>query len=168
MIDALSAALRRDTSPKVRATAAWALGSIGDDEAVDALTAALSDTSRSVRMRAVWAIGSIEPKQAPEGTGRPPGGQGPEVRSSRHGRCSHPGSRRGPGARRGDAEGDGRDTQRAMIRALASTGEKSVDAIKELIDSKDPRCGEAAIRALAGGGSSGPWPWPWPEPRPFP
>jgi HEAT repeat protein len=61
-----------------------------------------------------------------------------------------------------------RDTQRAIIRALASTGEKSVDAIKKLIDSKDPQVREAAIRALAGGGSSGPWPWPWPEPRPFP
>ena len=61
-----------------------------------------------------------------------------------------------------------KDVQRALIRALASTGERSVDAIKRLIDSSDPEVRAIAIRALAGGGSSGPWPWPWPEPRPHP
>jgi HEAT repeat protein len=62
-----------------------------------------------------------------------------------------------------------KDTQRAIIRALAATGERSVDAIKGLIDSKDPEIREAAIRALAGaGGGGGPWPRPWPDPRPFP
>jgi HEAT repeat protein len=60
-----------------------------------------------------------------------------------------------------------RDVQRALNRAMASTGERSVDAIKKLIDSKDAGVREAAIRALAGGGSGyGPWPWPWPDPRP--
>jgi HEAT repeat protein len=61
-----------------------------------------------------------------------------------------------------------KDTQRALIRALASTGEQSVEAIKALIDSKDPEVREAAIRALAGGGANGPWPHPWPQPRPHP
>ena len=61
-----------------------------------------------------------------------------------------------------------RETQRALIRAMASTGENSVDAIKRLIDSKDAEVRSAAIRALAGGGGGGPWPWPWPEPRPHP
>ena len=64
--EALTTALRRDASPKVRASAAWALGNIGDRESVDELAAALSDTSRGVRLRAAWAIGNAEPKQAPK------------------------------------------------------------------------------------------------------
>ena len=60
-----------------------------------------------------------------------------------------------------------RETQRAIIRALASTGERSVEALKRLIDSKDPEVRSVAIRALAGGGGN-PWPWPWPDPRPHP
>jgi HEAT repeat protein len=56
----------------------------------------------------------------------------------------------------------------AYIRALAAVGEKSVDALKGLLESKDPEIRNIAVRALAGGNATGPWPRPWPEPRPFP
>ena len=57
---------------------------------------------------------------------------------------------------------------RELIRALAATGEKSVDALKTLLESKDPDIRNVAVRALAGGHATGPWPRPRPEPRPFP
>jgi hypothetical protein len=47
-------------------------------------------------------------------------------------------------------------------------GEKSVDALRGLLESKDPEIRNIAVRALAGGNATGPWPRPWPEPRPFP
>jgi beta-lactamase regulating signal transducer with metallopeptidase domain/HEAT repeat protein len=169
VIDALSTALRRDASPKVRASAAWALGSIGDDKAVEALSAALSDSSRGVRMRAAWAIGSTEPKQAPKALVALLGDKEPEVRQLAAWALFNIQDPDAVSALDAAMQKEtDRDTQRAIIRALASTGEKSVDAIKKLIDSKDPQVREAAIRALAGGGSNGPWPWPWPEPRPYP
>ena len=52
--------------------------------------------------------------------------------------------------------------------ALAAVGEKSVDALKSLLESNDPEIRSIAVKALAGGHATGPWPWPWPEPRPFP
>jgi len=169
VIDALSTALRRDPSPKVRASAAWALGNIGDDKAVEALSAALSDSSRGVRMRAAWAIGNSEPKQAPKALVALLTDKEPEVRQLAAWALYNIQDPDAVSALDAAMQKEtDRDTQRAFIRALASTGEKSVDAIKKLIDSKDPQVREAAIRALAGGGSSGPWPWPWPEPRPFP
>jgi HEAT repeat protein len=61
-----------------------------------------------------------------------------------------------------------KNLQIAYIKALAAVGEKSVDALKGLLESKDPEIKSIAVRALAGGHANGPWPWPWPEPRPFP
>jgi HEAT repeat protein len=61
-----------------------------------------------------------------------------------------------------------KNLQIAYIKALAATGEQSVDALKSLLESKDPEIKGIAVRALAGGQATGPWPWPWPEPRPFP
>jgi HEAT repeat protein len=61
-----------------------------------------------------------------------------------------------------------KELQLDFIRALAALGEKSVDAIKGLLDSPDPRIKTMAVQALAGGNAAGPWPWPWPEPRPQP
>ena len=58
--------------------------------------------------------------------------------------------------------------QLSYIRALAAMGEKSVDAVRGLLTSSDPKIKAMAVRALAGGNAAGPWPWPWPEPRPFP
>jgi HEAT repeat protein len=61
-----------------------------------------------------------------------------------------------------------KELQIAYIRALAAVGEKSVSALKGLLESKDPEIRAIAVRALAGGHATGPWPHPWPEPRPFP
>ena len=61
-----------------------------------------------------------------------------------------------------------KDLQLAYIRAMAAIGDKSVDAIRELLESSDPRIKSMAVHALAGGDAAGPWPWPWPEPRPYP
>ena len=66
------------------------------------------------------------------------------------------------------AMADGPAVGLALVDALAATGENSVEAIKRLLDSKDSEVRSTAIRALAGGGASGPWPWPWPNPRPSP
>jgi beta-lactamase regulating signal transducer with metallopeptidase domain/HEAT repeat protein/outer membrane lipoprotein SlyB len=169
IIDALTTALRRDASTKVRATAAWSLGSLGDDDAVEALTAALGDSSATVRLRSVWAIGSIGPRQAPKPLVAMLSEKDEEVRRmvawalfSIEDPDAVPAL---TAAMRSETD---KETQRALIRALAATGERSVDAIKALIDSKDPEVREAAIRALAGGGASGPWPRPWPDPRPRP
>ena len=166
---ALTTALRRDASPKVRATAAWALANVGERDAVDDLAAALSDTSRGVRMRAAWALGNASPRQAPKALLDVLSDREIEVRKVAAWALFNI---RDPeavpaldAAMRRETD---RDVQRALIRAMASTGERSVDAIKRLIDSPDQEVRAAAIRALAGGGSGGPWPWPWPDPRPHP
>ena len=169
VIEALTSALKRYTNTKVRSTAAWALGSIGDDDAVDGLTAALGDTSRDVRRRSVWAIGSISPKQAPKQLTALLKDKDPEMRQMvAWALFTIQDPDAVPALTTAMQSETDKDTQRALIRALASTGERSVDAIKSLIDSKDPEVREAAIRALAGGGASGPWPHPWPQPRPHP
>jgi len=169
VIDALSAALKSDTDAKVRATAAWALGSLGDDDAVPALTAALSDTSRAIRLRSVWAIGSISPKQAPKPLVALLSDKDEEMRQMvAWALFTIQDPDAVPALTTAMRSETDKDTQRALIRALAATGEQSVDAIKALIDSKDPEVREAAIRALAGGRASGPWPKPWPQPRPHP
>jgi beta-lactamase regulating signal transducer with metallopeptidase domain/HEAT repeat protein len=167
--EALTTALGRDVSPKVRASAAWALGNIGDRDAVDALAKALDDTSRGVRMRAAWAIGNSEPKQAPKALLELLSDKDTEVRQlAAWALFNIQDPDAVPALDAAMRRETDRDTQRALIRAMAATGEKSVDAIKRLIDSKDPDVRSTAIRALAGGGSGGPWPWPWPEPRPRP
>jgi HEAT repeat protein len=61
-----------------------------------------------------------------------------------------------------------KELQIDYIRALAAVGERSVDALKGLLESKDPEIRTIAVKALAGGNATGPWPRPWPEPRPFP
>jgi beta-lactamase regulating signal transducer with metallopeptidase domain/HEAT repeat protein len=169
VIEALSAALKSDTDTKVRATAAWALGSLGDDDGVPALTAALSDTSRTIRLRSVWAIGSISPKQAPKPLVALLSDKDSEMRQMvAWALYTIQDPDAVPALTTAMRSETDKDTQRALIRALAATGEQSVDAIKALIDSKDPEVREAAIRALAGGRASGPWPKPWPQPRPHP
>jgi hypothetical protein len=152
VVDALSAALKSDTDAKVRATAAWALGSLGDDDGVPALTAALSDTSRTIRLRSVWAIGSISPKQAPKPLVALLSDKDEEMRQMvAWALFTIQDPDAVPALTTAMQSETDKDTQRALIRALASTGEQSVDAIKALLDSKDPEVREAAIRALAGG-----------------
>lgn len=168
-IDALSAAVRGDSEPKVRSIAVWALGQIGDKSTIDLLISALNDRAPGIRMRAVWAIGQIGPRQAPQALINLLRDPSPEIR---HIAAWALYEIEDPGAVPAlDAalrvESD-KTVQFAYIRALAATGEKSVDAVRRLLDSKDPEIRNIAVRALAGGDATGPWPWPWPEPRPFP
>ena len=166
---ALTTALRRDASSKVRSTSAWALASVGDRDVVDDLAAALSDTSISVRRRAAWAIGNASPRQAPKALIDLLSDREIEVRKvAAWALFNIQDPEAVPAIDAAMRRETDKDTQRALIRALASTGERSVEAIKRLIDSNDPDVRATAIRALAGGGSSGPWPWPWPDPRPHP
>jgi beta-lactamase regulating signal transducer with metallopeptidase domain/HEAT repeat protein len=166
---ALSSALRSDINDNVRRTAAWSLGRIGGHEAVPALAAALSDRSSEVRQRAAWALGNVEPKEAPKELVNMLRDKDPHVRELAAWalfRIEDPAA--APAIESALKAETDKEVQIADIRALAALGEKSVDAIKGLIESPDPRIRTMAVRALAGGHATGPWPWPWPEPRPFP
>jgi beta-lactamase regulating signal transducer with metallopeptidase domain len=168
--DALSAALRGDGNVQVRVISAWALGSVGDGSAIDALTAALSDASPDVRKRALWAIGDLGPKQAPRGVIALLADRDPGVRELAAWSLYQIEDAAAIPALEAAlrAEKSSKNLQIAYIKALAATGEKSVDALKSLLESTDPEIKSIAVRALAGGNATGPWPWPWPEPRPFP
>lgn len=169
VIDALSAALRGDADTKVRATAAWALGNVGDHAATDALVAALGDASPEVRMRALWAIGNVEPKQAPRQVMALLSDKDTRVRElAAWTLYSIEDPAAAPALEAALRTETNKDLQLAYIHALAALGEKSVDAIRGLLESPDPRIKTMAVKALAGGHAAGPWPWPWPEPRPYP
>ena len=166
---ALSGALRGDANERVRAISAWSLGNLEDRDGLPALAAALSDASKSVRMRALWAIGQIEPRPVPAQAISALKDPNPEVRELAAWvmyRAEDPST--APALNEALRVEQNKDLQIAYIRALAALGEKSVDAIRGLLTSSDPKIKSMAIRALAGGNAAGPWPWPWPEPRPFP
>ncbi len=168
-IDALSSALRSDASPQVRAIAAWALGSIGDRSVGPVLDAALSDASPAVRKRAAWAMGSAEVKQAPPQLIALLRDSDPEVRELAAWSLYQIEDPAAIPALEAALRGEpSKELQVAYIKALAATGEKSVDALRSLLESKDQEIRTIAVKALAGGNATGPWPWPWPEPRPYP
>ncbi|MGH7633386.1 MAG: HEAT repeat domain-containing protein, partial [Gemmatimonadaceae bacterium] len=168
-IQALTAALRGDASAEVRATSAWALGSVGDRSASDALTAALSDASPEVRKRAEWALGNADLKQAPPALIALLKDKDSNVRElaawSLY-QIEDPAAI--PALESALRSETNKGVQFAYIHALAVMGDKSVDALKSLLESNDPEVKSVAVRALAGGHAAGPWPWPWPEPRPYP
>jgi len=168
-IEALTAALRKDTDTEVRATSAWALGNVGDRSAADALAAALSDASTEVRMNAAWALGNADLKQAPRQLIALLQDKDPEMRETAAWalfQIEDPAAISGLEAAL--AREPNKELQISYIRALAAVGEKSVDALKGLLESKDPEIRNIAVRALAGGRATGPWPRPQPRPRPFP
>ncbi|HET9683830.1 MAG TPA: HEAT repeat domain-containing protein, partial [Gemmatimonadaceae bacterium] len=168
-VDALSAALRSDASKDVRATAAWALGNVGGHAPVDALVAALGDTDARVRLRALWAIGNISPKQAPAPVIAMLKDSDPHTRMlAAWALYQIEDAGAVPALKSAVASEQNKDVQIAEIRALAVLGEQSVDALKGLLESSDPRVRAMAVHALAGGRASGPWPMPMPMPRPFP
>ena len=168
-VDALSTALRGDASQQVRAIAAWALGNIGDRSVGPVLAAALSDASPSVRRRAAWALGNADVRQAPPQLIALLKDSDPEVRElaawSLY-QIEDPAAI--PALESALRSEPSKDLQVAYIRALAATGERSVDALRSLLESKDQEIRTIAVKALAGGNATGPWPWPWPEPRPYP
>ena len=140
-VNALGEIVTSDRSARVRGTAAWAIGEVQDDDeghAPAGLVKALNDESEDVRLKAAWALGQIGDSSAL-----------PAIRDA---------MKREKNAR----------ISKALIRALMKSGERSEATISQLLDSPDPAVREAAVRALAGGGSHDPWPWPNPRPRPFP
>ncbi|HEX7980015.1 MAG TPA: M56 family metallopeptidase [Gemmatimonadaceae bacterium] len=166
--DALSAALK-DANPKVRRTAAWSLGQIGDRGSVDVLVTALSDADADVRSRAVWALGEISPKQAPKQLVAMLSDKDQRVRELTAWalyQIEDPST--APALQAALRAETNQDMQLKYIRALATMGESSVDAIRPLLESSDQRVREMAVHALAGGHATGPWPHPWPQPRPYP
>jgi beta-lactamase regulating signal transducer with metallopeptidase domain len=167
--DALVAALRNDTNDRVRVTSAWSLGHIDESSSLDALVSALSDANADVRARAVWAIGQIQPKQAPAKLTSMLADKEPRVRTlASWALYTIEDPATVPALQRALNTEENKEVQIGMIRALAVMGERSVDALRSLLESKDERVKQMAVRALAGGHASGPWPWPWPEPRPQP
>jgi beta-lactamase regulating signal transducer with metallopeptidase domain len=167
--EALVAALRGDANTQVRAISAWTLGQIGEQSAAEPLTAALSDASVEVRRRAVWGLGHVEPREAPRAliamlNDRDPGTR--EIVAWSLFRIEDPAAI--PALDAALRRETNKELQIAYIRALAAVGEKSVDALRGLLESTDPEIKKIAVKALAGGRATGPWPWPWPEPRPFP
>src|SRR5690349_8991775 len=166
--EALIAALR-DSDNRVRWTAAWALGSVGNRNAADALAQALSDPSSEMRKRAAWALGNLNLKQAPPALINLLKDSDAETRETAAWalyEIEDPAAI--PGLEAAMSREQSKELQVAYIRALAATGEKSVDALRSLLESKDPEIRTIAVKALAGGHATGPWPRPWPQPRPYP
>jgi beta-lactamase regulating signal transducer with metallopeptidase domain len=166
--EALVAALR-DSDTQVRLTAAWALGNVGNRNAADALAQSLSDPSSEMRKRAAWALGNLDLKQAPPALINLLKDSDPETRETAAWalyEIEDPAAIGGLEAAMNKEQS--KELQIAYIRALAAVGEKSVDALKSLLESKDPEIRTIAVKALAGGHATGPWPRPWPQPRPYP
>ena len=166
---ALAKAIRQDKDPAVRRSAVWAAGSIGADEALDAIVATLGDSDSEVRELAAWAIGTCHPEQAPAALVRALTDKEPDVRLSVAWALYTIADEKTAGAI--DAafqhESD-TEVQQGLIRALGAMGDLSIDALQRLVTSPDSEVRTLAVTALAGGNATGPWPWPRPEPRPFP
>jgi beta-lactamase regulating signal transducer with metallopeptidase domain/HEAT repeat protein len=169
--EALMAAMRGDADMKVRQTSAWAIGQLGGGSSA---LAALSEAARSndarLRSIAIWAIGQMEPQSAPREVVNALADSSKRVRLlAAWALFQIEDPEAAPALERAlDRETD-KDLQRAYIRALAATGERSADVLSKLIGSNDPEVRAIAVRALAGSGNgTGPWPWPWPQPRPNP
>jgi len=145
------------------------LGSVGNRNAADALAQALSDPSSEMRKRAAWALGNLDLKQAPPALINLLKDSDAETRETAAWalyEIEDPAAI--PGLEAAMSREQSKELQVAYIRALAATGEKSVDALRSLLESKDPEIRTIAVKALAGGHATGPWPRPWPQPRPYP
>jgi len=167
-IDALGEALRRDDNAEVRETAAWALGNLDAESAVEALTEALTAQSADLRMVAMWALGNAAPSKAPRSVLSALSDSDRGVRMLAAWtlfRIEDPETV--PALEQALAREQDRDLRKAYIRVLGAIGERSSAALARLIDSRDPEVRAVVVEALAGKGG-GPWPWPWPRPRPFP
>jgi len=168
VIGALANAMKNDTSPQVRETAAWAIGEIGDEDGIEALVGGLSSNDPKIRRISLWGIGEIGPREVPKAAVALLRDPSPEVRELAAWvmyQAEDPSTV--PALNAALAAEQNKELQIAYIRALANLGEKSVDAVRGLLTSSDPKIKRMAIAALAGRGT-GPWPMPMPRPRPFP
>jgi len=158
-----------DRDATVGAMAAWAIGEIEDKSSIPALVRSMKGSERRVRLAAIWALGQISPKQAPKQLVAMLSDKDERVREMTAWalyEIEDPST--APALQAALKAETNQDMQLKYIRALAAMGESSVDAIRPLLESSDPRVKEMAVHALAGGRASGPWPHPWPQPRPFP
>ena len=162
-------ALGTDKDPKVRTTATWALGEVGDASAVNALAALLNSPDASTRELAAWSIGSCGPSRAPQQLVPLLRDRERDVRLSAAWALYQieDGSAAGAVEAAYQRETDP-EVRMGLIRALGAMGDSAVAALERLVSSRDTAVRSIAITALAGGQASGPWPWPRPEPRPFP
>jgi HEAT repeat protein len=169
---ALLAALAHDTNDQVRETAAWALAESEDRAATDALgSAAEGDRSARVRATAAWALGQLERHSGKATTGLQHvlKDDDEDARLKAAWALGQVGdSSAVPAIEAALNVEHNTEVQRALIRALVKSGGESEKSLTALLNSKEPRVREAAVRALAGSESFDPWPWPWPRPRPFP
>jgi HEAT repeat protein len=168
-MEALRTAVINDKSVNVRRTSAWAIGSVGDEGSVNALVSALRDADAVVRSRAIWAIGEIEPRSAPKPLVAMLSDKDADVRELTAWalyKIEDPSA--APAIEAALRVEQDKDVQLSYIRAIATLGERSVDALRSLLESPDPRIKSMAVHALAGGRATGPWPRPMPQPRPFP
>jgi HEAT repeat protein len=150
-IEALITALRSDSNIEVRKTAVWALGNIGDRSSAEALATTLSDPNMEIRKRAAWALGNTDLHQAPRQLIAMLNDQDAEIREVTAWalyQIEDPAAI--PGLEAVLAHESSKELQMDYIRALAAVGEKSVDALKGLLDSRDPEIRNIAVRALAG------------------
>jgi beta-lactamase regulating signal transducer with metallopeptidase domain/HEAT repeat protein len=168
-VTALMETLRSESDLKLRTTAAWALGQVGDEDAIEVLLPLLSDPNKGIRARAVWAIGQIGPRRAPPALVAVLKDQQPMMRQLAAWALYEIEDPSAAGALQAALNVETvPELKINYIQALAALGEKSVDAVRGLLLSPDPKIKQMAVRALAGGNGAGPWPWPWPEPRPYP
>ena len=172
-VAALIDVVKQEKDPKVRSTAVWGIGNSGGSRdngqaSTDALAAVLNDSSVKVREMAAWGIGNIEPRKAPKELLAALSDKEASVRRSAAWAIAQIEDVDAIAAVESalGKETD-KDAEMALVRALGAMGEKSVDAIKRLLDSKDPDIRAMAIRSLAGQGP-GAWPNPRPRPRPRP
>ena len=124
-----------DQSTEVRRRAAWAIGTLGPDQAPPELIAALRNGGDAdLRLKAAWALGQIADTVAV-----------PSLVAAMHAR----------------EEG----VRQAAFWALSQMdGETVRVALLPALQDPDPEIRAKAARALGGGGAN-PWPWPWPWPR---
>lgn len=169
VVTALEGILKQESSEDAREMAAWALGSLGEEGADDALTAALSDASPRVRSTAMWALGSTGGDGVPPAVLRALSDSATSVRRLAAWVIFQ---REDEGAvaaveKALSAEKD-RNVRSALIRALGAIGGASAPTLARLLDSSDPEVRSMVVNALAGRSGGGPWPMPMPRPRPFP
>jgi HEAT repeat protein len=168
-IQALRGAVQGDADERVKTTAAWALGTIGDSKSAAALGAAMGDRSARVRSRAAWALGQIEPDEAPRGLVAALGDSSDKVRLTTAwalGQIEDPATLSALSqALTTEQDHEIRD---AELRALILLGEASDSTLQKLLESPDPDVRLKVTRAIIGFRGVRPWPWPMPMPRPMP
>jgi len=169
-VEGLTSALRGDDSPEVRETAAWALGEMNVRGSADVLADVLAhDRESEVRATAAWALGQVHSERAPASLVAALRDSDDDVRMKAAWALSQIGDPAAvPAVTAALKQDQPERVRQALVRALLESGEHSEEALEGLLQSKDDKTRELAVRALSGRKGPWPWPWPWPRPRPMP